>query len=181
MIMKIAIGTDHRGYALKEQIKQHLHIADHAIIWNDCGAFHADRSDYPIFASLVCQTILTQQAERGVLLCGSGIGMSIAANRFADIYAGLVWNADLARLSRTDDNCNVLVIAADFCDEKLALALMQWYLKSSSTNYTMAIYMACARSMLQKLLICHVNGSTLIKHKHSSHNCKITLPMHGIS
>lgn len=130
MILKIAIGTDHHGYKLKEQLKAQLHIGGYEIAWNDCGAFDPERSDYPIFAALVCQNILTQQADRGILLCGSGIGMSIAANRFSGIYAGLAWNENIARSAREDDNCNVLVFAADFCDEKRALRMIDAWLRA---------------------------------------------------
>ena len=124
----IALGTDHRGFALKEFLKRQVMVGDYALNWLDCGAFDAERSDYPVFSSLVCENIATEQASLGVLLCGSGIGMSIAANRFDGIYAGLVWNEDIARLAREDDNCNVLVVPADFCDEALALAMLHAWL-----------------------------------------------------
>lgn len=119
MKITIALGTDHRGFALKEYLKTRPLIGTYAITWLDCGAFNEERSDYPIFAHLVCETLLTEQAHLGILLCGSGIGMAVAANRFDGIYAGLVWNSEIARLAREDDNCNVLVIPANYCDTKL--------------------------------------------------------------
>ena len=124
MKITIALGTDHRGFMLKEFLKQQAAIGDFVITWLDCGACDAERSDYPVFAQLVVENVITEQANLGVLLCGSGIGMSIAANRFDGIYAGLVWNPEIARLAREDDNCNVLVLPADFCDEALALAML---------------------------------------------------------
>lgn len=124
----IALGTDHRGFALKEFLKQQIIVGDYALNWLDCGAFNGARSDYPPFAQLVCENIITEQASLGVLLCGSGIGMSIAANRFDGIYAGLVWNADIARVAREDDNCNILVIPSDFCDEQCALTMLHAWL-----------------------------------------------------
>lgn len=128
MKITLAIGTDHRGYALKNFLKNQVLIGDYTVSWLDCGAFDSERSDYPIFAQLVCENIITEQAALGVLLCGTGIGMSMAANRFDSIYAGLAWNAEVAHAAREDDNCNVLVIPADFCDEKLLLAMMHAWL-----------------------------------------------------
>lgn len=130
MNITIAIGTDHRGFALKEFIKQQTTCGTYTITWDDCGAFDDERSDYPVFAHLVCQRILTDRTSLGVLLCGSGIGMAIAANRFPGIYAGLVWSAQVARLAREDDNCNVISLAADFCDEKLAKKILESWLQA---------------------------------------------------
>jgi len=101
--MKIAIGADHNGFAAKKYIQQQLPDID----WLDVGTFNEERTDYPIFAKKVSKAILNGEAQEGVLLCGTGVGMAIAANRFPGIYAGLAWNEEIARLSKEDDNVNI--------------------------------------------------------------------------
>ena len=123
--MKISIGSDHRGYQLKESIKQVFADID----WIDVGASDAtERADYPLFAQPVCQNVLDGTAERGILLCGSGVGMAIAANRNKKIYAALCWNADVARIAREDDCANILVLPADFLDVEVASAIVKTWL-----------------------------------------------------
>jgi ribose 5-phosphate isomerase B len=121
--MRIAIGTDHRGFMQKEHITQVLAT----INWLDVGCFSTVRCDYPPFAQAVVHALLTKTVDLGVLLCGSGIGMSIAANRFSGIYAGLAWNAEVARMAREDDNVNILVLPSDVIDnEKAVISITAW-------------------------------------------------------
>jgi len=108
--MKIAIGSDHKGFEHKTFIIENLK----KIQWVDVGCFSAERCDYPEFARKVVQKILEKEADLGVLLCGSGIGMVIAANRFNRMYAGLVWNQEVAKVAREDDNVNILILPTDF-------------------------------------------------------------------
>lgn len=129
-MINIALGADHHGFALKQWL-QHEFSYEIPLSWKDCGAFDASPSDYPLFAKDACQTILKKEADFGILLCGSGIGMAIAANRFKGIYAGLVWNPEIARLARSDDNCNVLVLAADFVSIKDVDAILRAWLSTS--------------------------------------------------
>lgn len=112
--MNIAIGADHRGFECKAYLKQYVVGAADPIAWIDVGAFNAEYSDYPVFSQAVCQAIMRGEAERGVLICGSGVGMAIAANRYPKIYAGLAWNVDVAQVSHEHDNTNVLVLPSDF-------------------------------------------------------------------
>lgn len=126
--MKITLGTDHRGFVLKELLKKHTNIASLEIEWVDCGAYDAIRSDYPIFVDKVCAAMNSKSVDYGILLCGSGIGMSIAANRHPGIYAALVWNQEVARVSKEDDNANVLVLPADFISEVEMLAIVTAWL-----------------------------------------------------
>ena len=126
--MRIAIGTDHRGFEHKDFIIKNFHVEGCDVQWIDVGAFNAERSDYPEFARLVVEKMLNGSADLGVLLCGSGIGMAIAANRFSGIYAGLVWNDNLARLAREDDNVNLLVLPADFISHQQAVTIIQCWL-----------------------------------------------------
>ena len=111
--MKIAIGTDHRGFVLKNELLVQTEFAGVSVSWIDCGTFGPERTDYPVYANKVCTEILAGRADMGILLCGSGVGMSIAANRFRGIYAALAWNDAIAHQSKRDDSANILVIPAD--------------------------------------------------------------------
>jgi len=116
--MNIAIGADHRGYALKSAIMRSM--SD--VTWVDVGCQSKERCDYPLFAQAVAKQVQDKTVDAGILLCGSGIGMSIAANRFKNIYAALVWNVEVARLSKEHDNANVLILPADlFLNKKRLL------------------------------------------------------------
>ncbi|MBS1987220.1 RpiB/LacA/LacB family sugar-phosphate isomerase [Candidatus Dependentiae bacterium] len=117
--MKIAVGADHRGFAQKQFVQQ----AISNVAWIDVGACDEVRSDYPLFAHAVCSLIQAGSAEKGLLLCATGVGMAVAANRFAGIYAAVAHTAELARLSVEHDNINVLVIPSDYisCDELIAI------------------------------------------------------------
>lgn len=128
--MEIAIGADHRGFEMKAYLKQYVIAGDDPIAWIDVGADSNEPSDYPIFAAKVVRAILTKEAQYGILLCGTGIGMSIVANRFSTIYAGLAWDEEVARLSREDDNTNVLVLPADFVDNDAAIKICNAWLSA---------------------------------------------------
>jgi len=125
--MRIAIGADHRGYRQKELIKNHLKN----ISWVDVGAPNARRSDYPIFAQAVCELINADSVDFGVLLCGSGIGMAIAANRYRGIYAGVAWKPDIAVHGRRQDNMNVLIIPSDFVSARTVVTIVKAWLKTT--------------------------------------------------
>ncbi len=129
--MNIVIGADHRGFECKAYLKQCVVGKNDPIVWIAVGAFSADYSDYPVFAQAACQTIVSGQAERGILICGSGVGMAIAANRYPGIYAGLAWNVDVARMSREDDKTNMLVIPADFVTLEKAVDMVNEWLDAS--------------------------------------------------
>ncbi len=124
MRYKISIGADHRGFALKEAIRQSAQFGDLGITWIDEGTYTPDRTDYPLFSQKVVQSMQAETSDLGVLLCGSGAGAAIAANRFPGIYAAVVWNESVTRMTKEDDNVNVLVLPADFVDEALAIKLI---------------------------------------------------------
>lgn len=124
--MKISIGADHRGFQLKNLIVEQFPEQE----WLDVGAYSDQRTDYPMYARRVCGDIIEGAADCGVLICGSGIGMSIAANRFRGIYAALCWNTEIARLAKEDDGTNVLIIPATFVTSELAFAMIDVWLKS---------------------------------------------------
>lgn len=112
----IVVGADHRGFQHKAHLITHFNSNNFIISWIDVGAFDDTRSDYPEFAIAACYQFLKQNADYGILLCATGIGMAIAANRFPSIYAGVAWNKEIAQSCKEDDNVNVLVLPADFID-----------------------------------------------------------------
>ena len=126
--MQIAIGADHRGFEMKAYVKQYVVGEDDPIAWVDVGADTDESSDYPIFAAKVVRALLTQEAQYGILLCGSGVGMAIAANRFPSMYAAVAWNEQVARMSREDDNANILVLPADFISNEDAVKICNAWL-----------------------------------------------------
>ena len=112
--MKIGIASDHKGFELKSQLIKSLFLPDFDIQWKDLGCASVDRCDYPPLAADLCKKLIAGKIEYGILICGSGVGMSIAANRFAGIYAALVWNEKVATMAKEADNANVLVLPAEF-------------------------------------------------------------------
>jgi len=122
--MKISIGSDHRGIELKTRIIKNFRNIE----WIDVGTNSKERTDYPIFAKKVCENILQKDADFGILICASGIGMSIAANRFKNIYAALCWAPEIAKLAKEDDNANVLVLPSDFVQGKLVYDIINEWL-----------------------------------------------------
>lgn len=123
--MKIAIGADHRGHAMKDYL-----IAHAPVNWLDVGSFTQERVDYPEYADLVCRALLSGEVKYGVLICGSGIGMAMAANRFPGIYAALCWCPEVAMIAKQDDGSNVLVLPSDFVSCAEALAIFQAWLNA---------------------------------------------------
>ena len=109
--MKMAIGADHGGFELKEKVKQEL--AQRGVEVTDVGGFSADPVDYPDVAALVAGQVSEGLADQGLLICKTGIGMSMAANRFPNVRAALVHDADTARLARMHNNANVLVFGSN--------------------------------------------------------------------
>ncbi len=107
----IAIGSDHGGYKLKEEIKKYLEEKN--IEYKDVGTDSEERTDYPIYAKKVAELIQSKECDKGILLCKSGCGMAIVANKFKGIRAGLVINENEARLAKADDNINVITISGN--------------------------------------------------------------------
>ncbi|MFO7660654.1 MAG: ribose 5-phosphate isomerase B [Candidatus Cloacimonadaceae bacterium] len=124
--MKLAIASDHAGFCLKEDIKR----AHPEIEWKDFGAFTKDAVDYPDTGTPAAQSVLSGECEKGILICGSGIGMSIVANRLKGIRAALCCSPEIARLSRQHNNANILVLAGRFTPTSLALDILSVWLKT---------------------------------------------------
>ncbi len=121
--MKIAIGSDHAGFALKNSIGEILRGLGHETL--DVGAYNEQPSDYPDFAEAVGRAVLEGRAERGVLVCGSGVGASVAANKLPGIRAGLCHDTYSAHQGVEHDDMNVLVLGARIIGSKLAEELVR--------------------------------------------------------
>lgn len=124
--MKISIGADHAGFALKEHLKRKIAQLGHEV--TDRGTTGLESTDYPDYALPVAHDVAEGRAERGVLVCSTGIGMSITANKVPGIRAGLVGNEDAARLTRQHNDANVLVLGARYTSEAEAGRLAEIFL-----------------------------------------------------
>ncbi|APF20949.1 ribose 5-phosphate isomerase B [Caldithrix abyssi] len=127
--MKLAIGADHAGYVLKEQIKDYLKSKD--IDFKDVGTFKIESCDYPEFAYKVGQAVSTGEADLGILICGTGIGMSITANKIKGVRAALAHDEQTAKLSRQHNNANVLCMGGRILSEEEAIQIVEVWLNTS--------------------------------------------------
>jgi len=132
--MLIYIGADHRGFAHKEAIKKHLDSSGYEVV--DFGAKTLkEGDDYTEFAVDVAKQVSKDPSlGKGILLCGSGVGMDIVANKFRNVRASLCFSPDHALAARNDDDANILVIPADFVDEQTALQIVATWLQSSFSS-----------------------------------------------
>lgn len=126
--MKIAIGCDHAGFPYKDAIKHLLEEQGHKV--TDFGTNSIESVDYPDFVHPVATEIEEKKARLGVLICGSGNGVAITANKHAKIRAAICWNADLAVLARQHNNANIVCIPARFISKKKALEIVDIFLKT---------------------------------------------------
>ncbi len=115
--MKIAIGSDHRGFEVKQRMVPTLQKAGHEVL--DLGTCSGESCDYPDFAFAVAQAVSGQRAERGILVCGTGIGMAIAANKVAGVRAAPCHDSITAEMSRRHNDANVLCLSADLMGDEL--------------------------------------------------------------
>ena len=128
--MKIAVASDHAGFALKGALCSHLRGMGHQVL--DLGAHrYEDDDDYPDFARYVGQAIQHEQAERGILVCGSGVGGSVAANKMRGVRAGLCHDSYSARQSVEHDDVNVLCLGARVIGDQLATELVNAFVDAS--------------------------------------------------
>lgn len=127
--MRIAIGSDHAGFELKEFIKEVL-SADKMEL-SDFGTYSMESVDYADFGHLVAQAIESGRDDFGILICGSGIGVSITANRHHGVRAALCWNVEIAQLARKHNDANVICIPARFVGTKEALDMVKAFLITS--------------------------------------------------
>lgn len=126
--LRIAIGSDHGGYEYKEQIVSHLKGKAYECV--DVGTYSTDSCDYPVIARAVTTKITTGEADRGILICGTGIGMSIVANKVKGIRAALCGDTFSARASRAHNNSNVLCLGERVIGINLAMDIVDIWLES---------------------------------------------------
>ena len=124
----IVIGSDHAGYRLKEAIKKHL--GEMGEIFEDLGTYSEDSCDYPIFAERVAKRVLNGEAVKGILICASGIGVSIAANKVKGVRAALCMNSELAEMSRRHNDANILCLSARYTDLREAKNMVKVFLST---------------------------------------------------
>ena len=122
----IAIGSDHGGYALKQQLMKHL--TDIGLEYKDYGTYSEESCDYPIYAEAVAHAVAGGEAERGILICGTGIGMSMVANKIHGIRCALCGDCYSAELTRRHNDANILALGARVLGEGLAEKIMDTFL-----------------------------------------------------
>lgn len=124
--MKLAIGSDHAGFGMKSFLIERLKNSGHNI--TDCGTHSAESTDYPDYAAEVCARINDGTVEYGILICGTGIGISIAANKIKGIRAALCHTEFSAKMARQHNNANVLALGANVLGEELALSIAETFI-----------------------------------------------------
>lgn len=122
----IAIGSDHGGYKLKEEIKRYLE--EREIEYTDCGTFNEESVDYPEIAKTVALEVQSRQCEKGIIICRSGIGMSIVANKFKGIRCAKCNDEEEAKFSIMHNNANMLALGADYMDVNKAIRIVRTWI-----------------------------------------------------
>lgn len=130
--MRIALGADHGGYELKKALQPLLEKLGHAVL--NLGVDSSDAADYPDYARKVAEAVVSGKAERGIMVCGSGVGASIAANKVPGARAGLCHDTFSARQGVEDDDVNVLCIGARVIGSELALEVVKAFLAARFSN-----------------------------------------------
>lgn len=122
----IAIGSDHGGYKLKEEIKRYLE--EKGIQYIDIGTNSEERTDYPIFAAKVAEKIQSNECEKGIILCRSGAGVAMVANKYRGIRAASIHNEVEAKFAKSDDDINVLTLGGDYLNLNEAICIIRNWL-----------------------------------------------------
>lgn len=128
MSIKIAIGSDHAGFELKEQLITYLKEHNTNVI--DKGCFSLDRADYPDYGHAVANAVIINEVDFGILMCGSGNGINMSANKHKGIRAALCWNAEIASLTRQHNDANILVLPARYISVEEAYKCIDAFLTS---------------------------------------------------
>ncbi|WP_300392851.1 ribose 5-phosphate isomerase B [Fusobacterium sp.] len=124
--MKLALGCDHGGYELKEKVKKHLIEKGHEVL--DLGCYSTESVNYPVYGKAVGHAVVNKEADLGIVICGTGIGISIAANKVKGVRAALCMNTTMARLTKEHNNANVLAMGARMIGDVLALEIVDEFL-----------------------------------------------------
>lgn len=127
--MKIALGCDHGGYELKEKVKSHLEKKGYKVL--DLGCHSTESVNYPVYGKAVGEAVAKKEADYGVVICGTGIGISIAANKVKGVRAALCMNTTMARLTREHNDANVLAFGARMVGDVLALEMVDTFLTTA--------------------------------------------------
>ena len=125
---KIAIGCDHAGFEMKEELKKFLLEAGYEC--KDFGTHSSESTDYPIYGQAVAEAVASGECDKGIVICGTGIGIAIAANKVPGIRAGACYNTDLARIAREHNNTNVLALGARITAIPLAIDIVRAWLET---------------------------------------------------
>jgi ribose 5-phosphate isomerase B len=125
---RIPIAADHAGFEMKAKLESVLEKMGYDV--QDLGATSAASSDYPDFAHPLAQEVSDGEAKRGILLCGTGLGMSYVANRYPHVRAAVVWNAEIAELARRHNDANVLVLPSRYLSEDDAETIVKTFLET---------------------------------------------------
>jgi len=128
----IAIGSDHGGFGLKQEIMEHL--KERNIEYKDFGSYSEESCDYPVYAKKVAKAVLNKECEQGILICGTGIGISIAANRIKGIRAALCHDCFSAEATRCHNDANILAMGARVVGTGLALKVVDTFLDTPFSN-----------------------------------------------
>ena len=122
----IAIGCDHGGYKLKEEIKKYLE--EQGIEYKDFGTYSEERTDYPLYGEQVARAVQNKDCEKGILICGTGFGMSIFANKFKGIRCASCWNEEVAKLLKAHNNANIISLPGRFINISQAVVILRAWL-----------------------------------------------------
>lgn len=128
----IAIGCDHGGYALKQEIIEHL--KDRGLDYKDYGCYSTEAVDYPVYAKAVANAIVSGECEKGILICGTGIGISITANKIKGIRAALCGDCFSAQATREHNDANIVALGARVTGSGLAIKIVDTFLDTPFSN-----------------------------------------------
>ncbi|WP_313135028.1 ribose 5-phosphate isomerase B [Anaerocolumna sp.] len=128
----IALGSDHGGFELKQEVMKHLQ--ERNIEYKDYGTYSKDSCDYPVFAKKVAEAVVNKECELGILICGTGIGISIAANKVKGIRAALCHDCFSAQATKEHNNANILAMGARVIGPGLALKIVDTFLDTPFSN-----------------------------------------------
>ena len=126
--MNFTLGSDHAGYQLKEKIKEVLREKN--IAFEDKGPFSEESVDYPDFGHKVAESVQNEESNFGIAICGSGNGINMTVNKYPKVRGALCWTKQICELARQHNNANVLSIPARFISEKLALEIVEAFIKT---------------------------------------------------
>ena len=131
MYFRICLGSDHAGFEIKDYIKSYLqNQTEHKLDINDLGCYSEERVDYPDFAHKVASQISEGKADLGILVCGSGNGISMSANKWEDIRCALCWNSEITEMARLHNDANILSLPGRYITKKEAIEFVEIFLNT---------------------------------------------------